>query len=53
MIFKTIGSAFKQAFKQVFRNRAMTLASLFSITAMLLILGFVLRTAGKKERADA
>ncbi|MBE6037044.1 MAG: ABC transporter permease [Clostridiales bacterium] len=39
MIFKTIGSAFKQAFKQVFRNRAMTLASLFSITAMLLILG--------------
>lgn len=39
MLFKTIGSAFKQAFKQVLRNRNMTIASLFSITAMLLILG--------------
>lgn len=29
----------KQAFIQVFRNRAMSLASMFSITAMLLILG--------------
>lgn len=29
----------KQAFVQVFRNRAMTLASVFAITAMLLILG--------------
>lgn len=29
----------KQAFIQVFRNRAMTLASIFAITAMLLILG--------------
>jgi cell division transport system permease protein len=29
----------KQAFIQVFRNRAMSLASIFSITAMLLILG--------------
>ncbi len=29
----------KQAFQQVFRNRAMTLASVFAITAMLLILG--------------
>ena len=39
MIFQTIGSSVKQAFKQVFRNRAMSFASLFSITAMLLILG--------------
>ncbi len=31
--------AIKQAFKQVFRNRAMSIASMFSITAMLLILG--------------
>lgn len=29
----------KQAFIQIFRNRAMTLASIFAITAMLLILG--------------
>lgn len=29
----------KQAFLQVFRNRAMTVASIFAITAMLLILG--------------
>lgn len=29
----------KQAFQQVFRNRAMTVASVFAITAMLLILG--------------
>lgn len=29
----------KQAFIQVFRNRAMTMASIFAITAMLLILG--------------
>ena len=33
------GYAVKQAFKQAFRNRAMSLASMFSITAMLLILG--------------
>jgi cell division transport system permease protein len=33
------GFAVKQAFKQVFRNRAMSVASMFSITAMLLILG--------------
>ncbi|MEG0829721.1 MAG: permease-like cell division protein FtsX [Anaerovoracaceae bacterium] len=31
--------AIKQAFVQVFRNRGMTLASVFAITAMLLILG--------------
>ena len=29
----------KQGFKQIFRNRGMSLASIFSITAMLLILG--------------
>lgn len=39
MFIRSIGHAIKQAFKQVFRNRAMTFASLFSITAMLLILG--------------
>jgi len=33
------GYAVKQAFKQAFRNRAMSVASMFSITAMLLILG--------------
>ncbi|NLF47581.1 MAG: ABC transporter permease [Clostridiales bacterium] len=33
------GYTIKQAFRQVFRNRAMTLASVFAITAMLLILG--------------
>lgn len=35
----SIGGALTQAFKQVFRNRTMTVASVFSITAMLLILG--------------
>lgn len=39
MLFKSIGHAVSQAFKQVFRNRNMAVASLFSITAMLLILG--------------
>lgn len=39
MIFRSIGHAIKQAFKQIFRNRAMSFASLFSITAMLLLLG--------------
>ena len=34
-----MGYAIKQGFKQVFRNRAMSAASMFSITAMLLILG--------------
>lgn len=33
------GYAFRQAFRQIARNGAMTSASLFSITAMLLILG--------------
>ena len=36
---RTIMYAFKQAFIQVFRNRTMSIASIFSITAMLLILG--------------
>lgn len=36
---RTIKYAFKQAFLQVFRNRTMSIASIFSITAMLLILG--------------
>lgn len=39
MIFRSVGHAIKQAFKQLFRNRAMSFASLFSITAMLLLLG--------------
>ena len=38
-MLSSIGYSFKQAFKQVFRNRGMSLASTFSITAMLLILG--------------
>ena len=38
-MFRGIRYALTQAFTQVFRNRAMTLASVFSITAMLLILG--------------
>ncbi|MGI6732721.1 MAG: permease-like cell division protein FtsX [Anaerovoracaceae bacterium] len=39
MFIRGIGHAIKQAFIQLFRNRAMSFASLFSITAMLLILG--------------
>ena len=39
MFIKSMGHAIRQAWKQIFRNRAMTFASLFSITAMLLILG--------------
>ncbi len=38
-MFNSIRYSVKQAFVQVFRNRAMSLASMFSITAMLLILG--------------
>lgn len=38
-MFRGIRYALSQAFTQVFRNRAMSLASIFSITAMLLILG--------------
>lgn len=38
-MFRRFFYTIKQAFLQVFRNRAMTLASVFAITAMLLILG--------------
>jgi cell division transport system permease protein len=38
-MIKTFGYSLKQAIKQFFRNRGMSLASLFSITAMLFILG--------------
>ena len=34
-----LGYTLKQAFQQIYRNRAMALASIFAITAMLLILG--------------
>jgi len=34
-----LGYTLKQAFRQIYRNRAMSLASIFAITAMLLILG--------------
>ncbi len=39
MFIRGMGHAIIQALKQIFRNRAMSFASLFSITAMLLILG--------------
>ncbi|MCR4805217.1 MAG: permease-like cell division protein FtsX [Clostridia bacterium] len=38
-VFKGWIYSIKQAFKQIFRNKGMAVASLFSITAMLLILG--------------
>jgi cell division transport system permease protein len=38
-MIRSLGYAIKQAFIQIIRNRAMSTASLFSITAMLLILG--------------
>lgn len=38
-MFNSIRYTLKQAFVQVFRNRTMSIASVFSITAMLLILG--------------
>ncbi len=38
-MIRNLGYAIKQAFIQIIRNRAMSTASLFSITAMLLILG--------------
>ncbi|QIB69151.1 ABC transporter permease [Aminipila butyrica] len=38
-MFNSIRYTLKQAFIQVFRNRTMSLASVFSITAMMLILG--------------
>ncbi len=39
IMIRNIGYAIKQAFLQIVRNRSMSTASLFSITAMLLILG--------------
>ncbi|GAB1475612.1 permease-like cell division protein FtsX [Bacillota bacterium] len=39
MFIRGMLNAVKQAFIQLFRNRAMSFASLFSITAMLLVLG--------------
>ncbi|MBR5641835.1 MAG: permease-like cell division protein FtsX [Firmicutes bacterium] len=38
-MFKGLGYSLKQAFLQIFRNKGMAVASLFAITAMLLILG--------------
>lgn len=39
MFFRGLIHSIKQGFRQIFRNRAMMFASLFSITAMLLLLG--------------
>jgi cell division transport system permease protein len=39
IMIRSFGYAIKQAFLQIIRNRAMSTASLFSITSMLLILG--------------
>ena len=41
-MFKTFGYSIKEAGKQVGRNKGMSIASIFSITAMLLILAVVL-----------
>lgn len=38
-MLKSLGYSIKQGFRQIFRNRTMSLASCFSITAMLLIVG--------------
>lgn len=38
-MIRRLAATVKQAFKQIFRNRAMSLASIFAITAMMLILG--------------
>ena len=38
-MLSSLGYNLKQGFRQIFRNRGMSLASIFSITAMLLILG--------------
>ena len=38
-MFKGLGYSLKQAIVQIFRNKGMAVASLFAITAMLLILG--------------
>ena len=58
MVIKRFFYTLKQAFKQVLRNRAMTVASIFAITAMLLILSlfFILvinvNTAAQSIRQD-
>ena len=41
-MIKSFAYSFKEAFKQIGRNRGMSIASVFSITAMLLILAVVL-----------
>ena len=38
-MLKSLGYSIRQGFRQIFRNRTMSIASCFSITAMLLILG--------------
>lgn len=60
MVIRGFLNSFKQAWLQLFRNRAMSFASIFSITAMLLVLGlfFILMvninmvTEGAKEQFD-
>ena len=41
-MFKGVTYSIKQAFKQIFRNKGMSIASVFSITAMMLILALFL-----------
>ena len=41
-MIKGIFYSIKQAFKQIFRNKGMSLASIFSITAMMMILSIFL-----------
>lgn len=41
-MFKGVTYSIKQAFKQIFRNKGMSVASVFSITAMMLILALFL-----------
>ena len=59
-MFKSFGYSLKQALRQIWRNKVMSIASMFSITAMLLILGvfFILTvnvnmaTEGLKDQFD-
>ena len=45
-MIKSFSYSLKQALKQIWRNKVMSVASMFSITAMLLILGlFFMLTA--------
>ncbi len=46
-MFNGMRYTIKQAFSQVLRNRTMSIASIFSITAMLLILGLFFYTDSK------